>query len=747
MSDLKQGVVSYFDYNIKNLIPSSERNLKEVHDIIKSPLLVEPTKACRKAATKEALKTAKNQLPSISPCGSFSKRHEDGLISTSGFLAIEIENINLDEINEIKKRILSFALIPTALIFTSPSGKGINWIVPMPKNFKGTRNAHKAISSLIKKSLNYEVNPMGGSLIGTCHLCHDPTALFNLNAQPYSYTLPSQDFNLPAQEEASLNNNSEEELNSSETLKEVEFLVRQFEASGKQLFDDNQDWRTLGFTLASILREEGRPLFHRLSSLSPKHEYNQINSQFDEALKNDGGVHTIGTIFHLAAGVGIELVPFKPKAKAELPHFPTELNVLLPESFRKILKPEKRTDIKDALLIGALTALSPAFNNISGLYNESRIQPALFSLILGPPASGKGKLAALKNLVMPIHNEWKQDYHKELEQYLEEKQNNPKLEITPPVRKLLLIPANNSSAGLISLLDRNEGVGLIFETEADTLIEALKKDYGSFSDLIRKGFHHESYDYYRKTDQEYCDLANPCFSILLTGTFDQLKKLIPKEDNGTFSRYLYYFLTQRESFKNPFANSEFDRNEYIENIGLTIHDSICQLKNNDYTFHLTSEQGIDYSNFFLSIETSYSNTDSMFSVIKRHALIGFRMMMVFSFLEKVENSSNEAIDEKLICTDKAFKAVKLMLPVLLKHASYALNLTSGNTEGNLLSQQKNENIQMLLQYLPQKFSRKQYLEVAKILDISKSTADRYIDNNSFGGKIKRLEKGMYEKMV
>jgi hypothetical protein len=151
MSDLNQGGVSFFDSYIKNLIPSSQRSLKEIHDIIKSPLLVEPTKACRNAPSKEALKTAKNQLPSISPCGSFSKRYEDGLISTSGFLAIEIENINPEDINENKKRILGFVLIPTALIFTSPSGKGINWNVPMPKNFKGTRNAHKAITLLIKK--------------------------------------------------------------------------------------------------------------------------------------------------------------------------------------------------------------------------------------------------------------------------------------------------------------------------------------------------------------------------------------------------------------------------------------------------------------------------------------------------------------------------------------------------------------------------------------------------------------------
>ena len=63
MSDLKQGMVSFFDSYAKNRILSSERSLKETHDIIKSPLLGEPTKTCRKAPPKEAFLQAKNQLP------------------------------------------------------------------------------------------------------------------------------------------------------------------------------------------------------------------------------------------------------------------------------------------------------------------------------------------------------------------------------------------------------------------------------------------------------------------------------------------------------------------------------------------------------------------------------------------------------------------------------------------------------------------------------------------------------------
>lgn len=40
-------------------------------------------------------------------------------------------------------------------------------------------------------------------------------------------------------------------------------------------------------------------------------------------------------------------------------------------------------------------------------------------------------------------------------------------------------------------LSDNHGWGVIFETEADTLTQALKTDYGDYSDGLRKAYHHE----------------------------------------------------------------------------------------------------------------------------------------------------------------------------------------------------------------------------------------------------------------
>jgi|GEM_PF-1005190 len=744
MSSFRPSEVSFFEPLSNDMIPTGERSLKEIYEMVKSPLLAKETKICRNAAPKEALKVARNVLPFITPSGTFKQRDKKAIKSNSGFFAIAIDEIHPEDIEKVKKRILGLTLIPTALIFTSYSGRGIEWIIPMPKNFKTTRNAYTTIVSHLNE-LGIKADALGGSITRPLHLCNDPKAIFNSAVNPHSYSLPLQDARFNSELEKLPNNGLNKEPISSIDFKEVEFLVQQIESFGKQFLDDNHDWQIVGLALANILGEEGRSLFHRLSALGKKREFNQITTQFNESLKNKSGEHNLSTLFHLATSAGIDLVPFKIPGEAKLPLFPPELDQLLPKRIQDILESESRRDLKDALLIGTITALSSILTNISGLYHEDRVQPLLFSLILGAPASGKGKLAALKNLVLPLHNEWKQLFTEELERYLKEKQLNPKLELRAPVRRLLLIPANNSSAGLISLLDRNDGVGLIFETEADTLIEALKKEFGSFSDLIRKGFHHESYSFFRKTDQEYSDIPNPCFSILLTGTYDQLLKLIPKENNGTFSRYCFYFLTESEPFKNPFQNPEFDRKEYMKNIGLQIDDAICELQNGQYSFHLTNDQAADFSSFFIAIEKNSTSAEFMHSVIKRHALMGFRMMMVLSTLEIVEE--REALGEKIICTEKAFQAVKLMLPTLLAHASHAHDMTISVSKTKLSSQQKNENIQLLLRYLPQSFSRQQYLKIAHVLEIAKSTAERYLDNDNLGSKVIRIDKGTYEKMA
>ena len=185
----------------------------------------------------------------------------------------------------------------------------------------------------------------------------------------------------------------------------------------------------------------------------------------------------------------------------------------------------------------------------------------VFSTDPSQTSAGKGRLVYCKRLIMPIHWDLRkqsktlqQAYEMEMREYNLAKGKGSDMEkpVKPP-EKLLLIPANSSASGFFQLLSENEGSGLIFETEGDTLAQAFKVDYGNYSDGIRKGTHHEMISYYRKTDREYKEIEEPCISLVLTGNPKQVSALIPNAENGLFSRFIFYHMNIKPFWKNVFA--------------------------------------------------------------------------------------------------------------------------------------------------------------------------------------------------
>ena len=74
---------------------------------------------------------------------------------------------------------------------------------------------------------------------------------------------------------------------------------------------------------------------------------------------------------------------------------------------------------------------------------------------------------------------------------------------------MFFIPGDTSQAMIVKHLDDNDGMGCICETEADAITNALKRDRGDFSNLIRMGFQAEVITKSIKTDLEYYEIKEP----------------------------------------------------------------------------------------------------------------------------------------------------------------------------------------------------------------------------------------------
>jgi hypothetical protein len=139
---------------------------------------------------------------------------------------------------------------------------------------------------------------------------------------------------------------------------------------------------------------------------------------------------------------------------------------------------------KDVILLGSLAVLSSCFPMIKGNYDRSRVGPNLFVFLAASASAGKGILSFARMLGEGIQASLEQEYillENEYNKKTKTKQNNGELDSVDespvkPVRKKLFIPSNSSTASLLSSIQANGDFGILFESEADTLVSVLKKE-------------------------------------------------------------------------------------------------------------------------------------------------------------------------------------------------------------------------------------------------------------------------------
>ena len=129
----------------------------------------------------------------------------------------------------------------------------------------------------------------------------------------------------------------------------------------------------------------------------------------------------------------------------------------------------------------------------------------LFLYVTASASAGKGRLSLCRHLAAPLHRELREQYRKSMEKYKQEQlqyvMNKKKGEASEPEEPpflTLFIPANSTATAVYQTLSQNNGVGLLFETEGDTLANAFNSDLGNYLDGFRKAFHHEMISYLRK---------------------------------------------------------------------------------------------------------------------------------------------------------------------------------------------------------------------------------------------------------
>ena len=229
------------------------------------------------------------------------------------------------------------------------------------------------------------------------------------------------------------------------------------------------------------------------------------------------------------------------------------------------------------MLLGAVTVLGASMNShVRCAYGGKMISPSLQTFIVALPASGKGVLSLVRLLVEPIHDEIRLHTAEAMKQYRKEKGAYDSLgkersQATPPALppdRMFLISGNNTGTGILQNIMDSEGIGLICESEADTISTAIGSEHGHWSDTMRKAFDHDRLSYNRRTDREYREVKRSYLSVLLSGTPAQVKPLIPTAENGLFSRQLFYYMPAIHKWQNQFDRQDTDLETVFTGLGM-----------------------------------------------------------------------------------------------------------------------------------------------------------------------------------
>lgn len=164
---------SFYRRPVKNTVPTREMTLLEVYHDIKSERNQGQTKALRAMANKEQAKAFKAQsFDYVTFSGTFSKRNDASLVRHSGLLTIDLDHVV--DLLSLKTTLLVDPFFDTELLFVSPSGDGLKWIVSIDPQSHSHQHWFKAIAHYLKITYQVEVDASGKDLSRACFLPYDP---------------------------------------------------------------------------------------------------------------------------------------------------------------------------------------------------------------------------------------------------------------------------------------------------------------------------------------------------------------------------------------------------------------------------------------------------------------------------------------------------------------------------------------------------------------------------------------------
>ena len=176
--EVQQPMFTFFKRPVTNTIPCKDISLKEAYDYITSPAAKAQTEKLRTISDKkEARKFKKYNFDYVSFSGTFSYRDDDHVTKPSNLLCVDFDH--LPNVEEMFQKLLHDRYFTTELLFRSPSGDGLKWVIPIEYRGHTHEQIFDAVYNYGSATYGTAMDRSCSDMSRPCYLPYDPGAYLN----------------------------------------------------------------------------------------------------------------------------------------------------------------------------------------------------------------------------------------------------------------------------------------------------------------------------------------------------------------------------------------------------------------------------------------------------------------------------------------------------------------------------------------------------------------------------------------
>lgn len=710
---------------------------------------VQKVTALFRSGNLDEAETAKKSLMAFTPSATYKGgRKPEYVTRYSHYIVLDLDKLSQSDLETAFQK--AVAVPYTFCCFRSPSGCGLKILAEVTSPQEHHLFAYNSLAEYYQHELALAIDRSGKDITRLCFVGYDPEAYRTISNEKFHVRLngtllaPKADVK-PA---AIQTNHQPAEENQYSLAFDMQVAFTNQKTEYGQFNRNNYIYLlACNCNRAGIPEQDTLALCLKNYDLKEKEVKASVNSAYGH--HEDEFAKFANLAILQSAGEAEDYLKGTPTIPEDLFH-------QMPEIIRSGALAFGDIRERDVFTTGALGILSGCLPNVKGVYAQQEVFPNLFTFIIAPAASGKGALKFAKQLADEYDNqvskssrEAETKYHQEelvYKQMLKSLKRGETISQEPPERppfKVVYIPANTSYAKILWHLQQNEGAGIICETEADTLGNVFKQEWGSYSDMLRKSFHHERISCSRKTNNEFTVINEPCLSIALSGTPNQVAGLIASAEDGLFSRFLFYAFKVNQQWNDvsPYG-SAINLTSHFRQLSLQVFEMVKFLKLSRTFFDLSREQWGQLNSKFANLLTdvaTFTGEDAA-SVVKRLGLVTYRVAMLFTALRKYEAAE---VTEHLTCSDIDFNTAIRLTETYLQHSLLMFNNLPRQEESNNFKGGTNK--RKFFEALPGEFTRNEAVALGQQYTLSPRTVD-YLLQNATPSLLTKLKPGLYRKV-